>query len=53
MTSDRRVTANRGFAIAGVPCFAHTFVQGESSVSQTKQNLKRQENEKRMHHGDN
>ena len=25
-------TANKGFAIAGVPCFADTFVQGENSV---------------------
>lgn len=24
--------ANMGFAIAGVPCFADTFVQGGSSV---------------------
>ena len=28
--------ANKGFAIAGVPCFADTFVQGESSVLRTK-----------------
>ena len=29
-------TANKGFAIAGVPCFADTFVQGESSVLRMK-----------------
>lgn len=28
----RRTTANKGFAIAGVPFFADTFVQGGSSV---------------------
>ena len=28
--------ANKGFAIAGVPCFADTFVQGGSSVLRTK-----------------
>lgn len=34
---DRRITtANKGFAIAGVPCFANTFVQGGSSVLRTK-----------------
>jgi hypothetical protein len=27
---------NKGFAIAGVPCFADTFVQGESSVLRMK-----------------
>lgn len=29
-------TANKGFAIAGVPCFADTFVQGENSVLRMK-----------------
>ena len=29
-------TANMGFAIAGVPCFADTFVQGGSSVLRMK-----------------
>jgi hypothetical protein len=34
---DRKArTANKGFAIAGVPCFADTFVQGGSSVLRTK-----------------
>ncbi|MBK9726544.1 MAG: hypothetical protein IPO86_00335 [Saprospiraceae bacterium] len=28
--------ANKGFAIAGVPCFADTLVQGGSSVLRTK-----------------
>ncbi len=29
----RSITAaNKGFAIAGIPCFADTFVQGGSSV---------------------
>ena len=27
---------NKGFAIAGVPCFADTFVQGGSSVHRIK-----------------
>ena len=29
-------TANKGFVIAGVPCFADTFVQGGSSVLRMK-----------------
>ena len=29
-------TANKGFAIAGVPCFADTFVLGGSSVLRMK-----------------
>ena len=29
-------TANKGFAIAWVPCFADTFVQGGSSVLRMK-----------------
>jgi hypothetical protein len=33
-------TANMGFAIAGVPCFADTFVQGESSVLRMKVSAK-------------
>lgn len=34
---DRKArTANKGFAIAGVPCFADTFVQGGSSVLRIK-----------------
>jgi hypothetical protein len=36
MTTDRMPAANKGFAIAGVPCFADTFVQGGSSVLRTK-----------------
>ena len=32
----RKTTANKGFAIAGVPCFADTFVQGGSSVLRMK-----------------
>jgi hypothetical protein len=36
-TNDRQQrTANMGFAIAGVPCFADTFVQGGSSVFRMK-----------------
>jgi hypothetical protein len=31
-----KTTANKGFAIAGVPCFADTFVQGGSSVLRMK-----------------
>ena len=30
LRTDRRTAANKGFAIAGVPCFADTFVQGGS-----------------------
>lgn len=30
--TERTPAANKGFAIAGVPCFADTFVQGGSSV---------------------
>lgn len=32
----RKTTANKGFEIAGVPCFADTFVQGVSSVLRMK-----------------
>lgn len=31
-----RPAANKGFAIAGVPCFADSFVQGGSSVLRMK-----------------
>jgi hypothetical protein len=34
--TDRRAADNKGFAIAGVPCFADTFVQGGSSVLRMK-----------------
>lgn len=34
--TERKTTANKGFAIAGVPCFADTFVQGGSSVLRMK-----------------
>jgi len=34
----RRATDNKGFAIAGVLCFADTFVQGGSSVLRMKFN---------------
>ena len=36
MTDERKAAANKGFAIAGVPCFADTFVQGGSSVLRMK-----------------
>lgn len=36
LRTDRRAAANKGFAIAGVPCFAGTFVQGGCSVLRTK-----------------
>ena len=36
LRTERRTTDNKGFAIAGVPCFADTFVQGGSSVLQMK-----------------
>jgi hypothetical protein len=36
MTDERKTTANKGYAIAGVPCFADTFVQGGSSVLRMK-----------------
>jgi hypothetical protein len=36
LRTDRRAAANKGFAIAGVPCFADTFVQGGSSVLRMK-----------------
>ena len=32
LRTDRRAADNKGFAIAGVPCFADTFVQGGTSV---------------------
>jgi hypothetical protein len=34
--ADSRAAYNKGFAIAGVPCFADTFVQGGSSVLRMK-----------------
>ena len=36
MTMERKTAGNKGFAIAGVPCFADTFVQGGSSVLRMK-----------------
>jgi hypothetical protein len=36
MVDTRRAAGNNGFAIAGVPCFADTFVQGGSSVLRMK-----------------
>jgi len=36
LRTDRRAADNKGFAIAGVPCFADTFVQGGSSVLRMK-----------------
>ena len=35
-TDDRTPAGNKGFAIAGVPCFVDTFVQGGSSVLRMK-----------------
>lgn len=32
----KKNTANKWFAIAGVPCFADTFVQGASSLIRMK-----------------
>ncbi len=32
----RNTAGNKGFAIAGVPCFADTFMQGGSSVLRMK-----------------
>jgi hypothetical protein len=34
--TEKKAAANKGFAIAGVPCFADTFVQGGSSVLRMK-----------------
>jgi hypothetical protein len=34
--TDRRAAGNKGFAIAGVPCFADTFVQSGSLVLRMK-----------------
>jgi hypothetical protein len=36
MKREERAADNKGFAIAGVPCFADTFVQGGSSVLRMK-----------------
>ena len=33
---NRKTTANKGVAIAGVPCFADAFVQGGNSALRTK-----------------
>ena len=35
MRKNRNTAGNKGYAIAGVPCFADTFVQGGSSVLRT------------------
>jgi hypothetical protein len=36
LRGQNKTAGNKGFAIAGVPCFADTFVQGESSVLRMK-----------------
>ncbi len=36
LRTDSKAAGNKGFAIAGVPCFAETFVQGGSSVLRMK-----------------
>ena len=36
LRTERRATDNKGFAIAGVPSFADTFVEGGSSVLRMK-----------------
>ena len=36
LRTERRTADNKGFAIAGVPFFADTFVQGGSSVLRMK-----------------
>ena len=36
LRTERKAADNKGFAIAGVPCFADTFVQGGSSVLRMK-----------------
>jgi len=36
LRGENKAAANMGFAIAGVPCFADTFVQGGSSVLRMK-----------------
>ncbi|TAF73677.1 MAG: hypothetical protein EAZ53_11600 [Bacteroidetes bacterium] len=36
LRTDSKAAANKGFAIAGVPCFADTLVQGGSSVLRIK-----------------
>ena len=36
LRTDSKAAANSGFAIAGVPCFADSFVQGGSSVLRMK-----------------
>lgn len=42
-----KTSANMGFAIAGVPCFADIFVQGASSVLRMKFIAKTPRNRKR------
>lgn len=36
LRGQNKTTANNGFAIAGVPCFADTFVQVGSSILRMK-----------------
>ncbi len=36
LRAESRTAANKGYAIAGGPCFADTFVQGGSSVLRMK-----------------
>lgn len=36
LRGQNKTAGNKGFAIAGVPCFADTFVQGGSSVLRIK-----------------
>ena len=40
LRTDSSPDTNKGFAIAGVPCFADTFVQGGSSVLRMKYSAK-------------
>lgn len=53
LTSFGRTVAhadNKGFAIAGLPCFADTFVQGESSVLRIKFSAKTPRHRKPTNH---
>jgi hypothetical protein len=55
LQADSRAAANKGFAIAGVPCFADTFVQGGSSVLRMKfsaNNPRHRKPPKRLQAGD-
>jgi hypothetical protein len=36
LRTDSTAAGNKGFAIAGVPCFADTFVQGGNSILRMK-----------------